>query len=197
MPPAPAHYLILDVEATPGDGRTILDSETETIEIGAFLVDAATLAPLAEFQSFVRPVRHPILTPFCNRLTGIKQADVDPAPLFPAAFAALHQRLLAGRADVVFGSWGDFDEKQLRRDCEYHRVPYTLPAHVDLKELFSRAQVRKRRYGVESALAACGLKHTGAVHRALDDARCVVRLLPWIFGGKIAPPEPPPPGRPR
>ncbi|MEN9576703.1 MAG: hypothetical protein RL514_4558 [Verrucomicrobiota bacterium] len=55
----------------------------EIIEIGAVAVRAEDGVPLAEFQSFVRPVRHPRLTPFCTQLTSIQQTDVDGAPRSP------------------------------------------------------------------------------------------------------------------
>jgi inhibitor of KinA sporulation pathway (predicted exonuclease) len=51
---------------------------------------------LGEFQSYVRPVYNPLLSAFCTDLTGIVQADVETAPLFPAAM----ERLLAFVDDV-------------------------------------------------------------------------------------------------
>src|SRR3546814_5917522 len=39
-------------------------AEMEIIEIGAVMVERATLRALDEFQAFVRPVRHPHLTAF-------------------------------------------------------------------------------------------------------------------------------------
>ncbi len=77
----------------------------ETIEIGAVLVRATTLAVEAESQTFVRPVRHPVLTPFCTELTGITQAMLADAPAFPEAMEALRRTMLAGRWGVVWGSW--------------------------------------------------------------------------------------------
>jgi len=46
-------YLVIDLEATCDDQGSMPREETEIIEIGAVLVDAATLAPLGEWQSFV------------------------------------------------------------------------------------------------------------------------------------------------
>ena len=120
------HYLVTDLEATTDDGgddeRAVPRDEMETIEIGAVLVRANTLAVEAEFQTFVRPVRHPLLTPFCTRLTGITQEMLADAPVFPEAMAALREAMLVGRWGVVWGSWGLFDQTQLRRDCAFHGV---------------------------------------------------------------------------
>ena len=53
-----------------------------------------------EFRTFVRPVRHPTLSPFCTELTGITQADVDAAPAFPAVVARFHDWLRTHDIDV-------------------------------------------------------------------------------------------------
>lgn len=77
------HYLVIDLEATCADDGSIPDNEREIIEIGAVLVETAGLTTVEEYQSFVRPVQHPVLSPFCTELTTITQAEVDAAPLFP------------------------------------------------------------------------------------------------------------------
>lgn len=185
------HYLVIDLEATTDDGgddeRAVPRDEMETIEIGAVLVRANTLAVEAEFQTFVRPVRHPLLTPFCTELTGITQDMVADAPAFPEAMEALRQAMLVGRWGVVWGSWGLFDQTQLRRDCAFHGVKYPMPEHMNLKNVFSAAQGRRKRYGMSKALRLCGLGLEGAHHRALDDAKNIARLLPWIVGGQRLP----------
>ena len=182
------HYLVIDLEATTDDGaddaRAVPRDEMETIEIGAVLVRATTLAVEAEFQTFVRPVRHPVLTPFCTELTGITQARIADAPAFPEAMEALRRTMLDGRWGVVWGSWGLFDDTQLRRDCAFHALDYPMPEHLNLKNVFSAAQGRRKRYGMAKALHLCGLDLVGAHHRALDDAKNIAQLLPWIVGGK-------------
>lgn len=159
----------------------------ETIEIGAVLVRANTLAVEAEFQTFVRPVRHPLLTPFCTELTGITQEMLADAFAFPEAMAALREAMLVGRWGVVWGSWGLFDQTQLRRDCAFQGVEYPMPEHMNLKNVFSAAQGRRKRYGMSKALRLCGLGLEGTHHRALDDAKNIARLLPWIVGGQRLP----------
>ena len=180
---APGYYLIVDLEATTSDDRSLPPTEMETIEIGAVIVSAATLEPVDEFQTFVRPVRHPKLLPFCTQLTSIEQAMVDGAPLFPEAFAALQAKLV-GRYPAIFGSWGRWDRKQLQRDCAHHRVPFHLAPHWNVKIGFSEAQSLKKKLGMAQALAHCGLSLAGQHHRGIDDARNIARMLPWIVGAK-------------
>ncbi len=178
------HCLVIDLEATCSDDRTIRPDQMETIEIGAVLVRLSTFEAEDEFQWFVHPVRHPVLLPFCKKLTGITQAMVDAAPGFPEAFAALRTRLVSGRAGMVWGSWGRYDERQLKQDCALHRVPYHMPAHINLKVSFRETQGVRKKQGMAGALALCGLKLEGAHHRGIDDARNVARLLPWITGAR-------------
>jgi inhibitor of KinA sporulation pathway (predicted exonuclease) len=137
-----------------------------------------------EYQSFVRPVRHPVLLPFATKLTGITQAMVDGAPLFPEVFAGLRATLIAYRHPLVFGSWGRFDRIQLADDCTLHGLPNNMPPHLNLKTKFSEVQGLTRKLGMAEALKLCGLKLDGAHHRGIDDARNIARMLPWIVGDK-------------
>lgn len=173
------HYLVVDLEATCDQPESFPRSETEIIEIGAVLVDAETLAVTREFQTFVRPRRHPRLTEFCTQLTTITQAQVDAAPRFPQALHAM-QRFHHG-VPALLCSWGRYDWNQLQRDARYHRqrVPYTR--HFNIKDKFSAALETKRRFGVGAALRRVGLRFAGTPHRGIDDARNIARLLPWAL----------------
>src|SRR5208283_1727101 len=102
----PRFYLVVDLEATTSDDGSLPPEQMETIEIGAVLVDATTLTAVDEFQSFVRPIRHSVLLPFVTKLTGITQAMVGDAPLFPVAFAGLRKKLIDGGHPLLFASWG-------------------------------------------------------------------------------------------
>lgn len=173
------HYLVIDVEATCDDKNSIRRDEMEIIEIGAVLCDVETLQPVDEFQSFVRPVRHPLLTPFCRSLTHITQEQVDKAPKFPEALGALIEKVW--KPGTIFCSWGGYDQKQFRQDCAYHKVPYPFGSeHINLKEQFSEVRRLPRQLGMAAALKSVGLKLVGTHHRAIDDARNIARLLPFL-----------------
>lgn len=171
-------YLVVDLEATCDQSHAIPREETEIIEIGAVLVDETTLQPLDEFQTFVRPVRHPKITEFCTELTSITQADVDKAPLLRAAMASLSAWL---PGSVTLASWGAYDRNQFRRECGAKRIK--LPwdsAHLNIKERFGK--LAGRRMGVGAALRRMGMSFEGTAHRGIDDARNIVRLLPYALG---------------
>jgi inhibitor of KinA sporulation pathway (predicted exonuclease) len=174
-------YLVMDFEATCSENSSEFPrEEMEIIEIGAVLCDAESLAPIKEFQAFVKPVRHAKLTAFCQKLTSITQAQVDAAQRFPQALAAL-VAAINPTEDLLFCSWGDYDKNQLRRDCEFHRAPYPFKWHLNLKRKFSEQQELSKELGVGQALREANLKFDGTKHRAIDDARNIVKLLPYIF----------------
>lgn len=68
------YLLILDFEATCDDsGRIVPRNEIEIIELPTLLYDVDEDTVHATFHEYVRPMRHPTLTPFCTQLTGIEQ----------------------------------------------------------------------------------------------------------------------------
>lgn len=183
-------YLVVDLEATCDDRDLMPREETEIIEIGAVLVDAATLRPIDEFQTFVRPRVHPRLTPFCVRLTTITQEDVARAP----NFREVAPKLAAFGQGALFCSWGGYDRNQLERDARRAKVRVALGArHFNIKEAFARA-AGEGPCGTYAALRRVGLQPTGTHHRGIDDARNIARLLPFALGRT---PVPAAPGRAR
>lgn len=173
-------FLVIDLEATCDDGGRLPSREMETIEVGAVLVEADTLAPIDEFQSFIRPVRHPQLRPFCTQLTSITQRDVDGAPLFPEVMIKLGE-FLRGR-DALFCSWGAYDRRQLDQDARFHKISLPLgDQHFNIKQGFAD-QLHDRPVGMAGALRRVGLTLKGTHHRGIDDARNIARMLPWALG---------------
>lgn len=179
--PAFPHHLVIDFEATCCDKGSVPRGEMEIIEFGVVMADAA-FRVVDEFQSFVKPVRHPRLTPFCTRLTSIRQHDVDSAPTFHECVATF-TTWLSRHDDFVFCSWGDYDRTQLQQDCDFHGIPNPISApHVNVKSRFAERQSMQRKPGLAEAVAKAGLVFTGTHHRGIDDARNIARLLPFVFG---------------
>ncbi len=173
------YLFVVDLEATCDDSGGVPKHEMETIEFGAVLVDSETLEPIDELAMFIRPVRHPVLTPFCTSLTTITQSDVAAAPTFPEAMDAV-ARFLGGRR-ALFCSWGNYDKNQLDQDAAYHGVSVPLAAHLNIKAAFSEAIWHKKALGMAQALTRVGLELEGTHHRGIDDARNIARLLPWAL----------------
>ena len=184
-------FLVVDLEATCDEGGRIHRRQMEIIEIGAVIVDPDSLLVLREFQTFVRPVIHTRLTPFCTRLTSITQDQVDGAPGFPEAIETM-RAFLAVDPYVRFCSWGDYDRKQFLQDAGRHNVslPFSAHWHINLKASFSEALRTGRRFGLGQAIQRAGLSFEGCHHRGIDDARNIARLMPYIYGKAPFPPVP-------
>ncbi|UKP00269.1 3'-5' exonuclease [Nostoc sp. UHCC 0870] len=178
------YFLVLDLEATCCDKGSIKRQEMEIIEIGSVMVEAQTLMVIDEFQTFIKPVRYPVLTDFCKLLTSITQTQVDNAPGYVEAIAMLKQ-WLSKYPNAVFGSWGDYDRNQFKQDSKFHNVPFPIAyPHINLKQQFSDAQGLPKRYGMAQALQLVGIELEGTHHRGIDDARNIAKLLPWILKQK-------------
>jgi 3'-5' exoribonuclease 1 len=170
------YYLIVDVEATCSDDGAVPRHEMEIIEIGALMQNSHNFEIESEFQTFVRPVRHPELTEFCKALTGITQHDVTGAPRFPAALEEM-ELWMNSFPDALFCSWGDYDRNQFYQDCDYHRIIYPFAAaHLNLKAQFSSALGRKK-VGIAEAVRHLGIEFEGSHHRGLDDAHNIARIV--------------------
>ncbi len=176
-------YLIIDVEATCWQRGHPLYGQNEIIEIGAVPLNDDCEA-LGEVQQFVKPVRHPILSEFCTKLTSITQSDADTAQLFPDALANLQRQVEemceCRLSDLVFCSWGDYDRKQFMKDCHYHRIPYPFGVHRNVKAEFARRH-RIRPVGVVRALRILGIRFEGTLHRGIDDARNIAKIFRHVM----------------
>lgn len=178
-----AYYLIVDLEATCSDDGSVPKYEMEIIEIGAVVQDARIFEIVSEFQTFVRPVRHPWLTPFCTELTGIGQDMIADAHLFPEAIESF-KTWMGQFDDALFCSWGDYDRNQFLQDCGYHEIDYPFRSgHLNLKAAFACVRNLRRGVGIWQALRHLGLKFEGAHHRGLDDARNIARIVRRVCEG--------------
>lgn len=170
--------LVIDVEATCCPLGSVPQQQMETIQIGAVI---ATLSGevMGEWNSHVRPIRHPVLTTFCTQLTGIRQSDVDTADVFPSVIKRLGQWIDDTRSTIeCWASWGAYDRHQLQQDVTFHGVPWCLPpTHLNMKAVFAKKFRLKKRPALSTALSLVGLEFSGTPHNAQDDARNAAKLL--------------------
>ena len=174
-------FIVIDFEATCSNTNVFPRDEMEIIEIGAVLCQSKHDINLSSFQSFIRPIRHPVLTEFCTELTTIQQEHVDSAPLFPKMMELfLAWRKKHGAEIATFCSWGNFDDRILRENCEFHGVDYPFPEHCNVKKLFAQKQNCKPK-GMSGALRKMQIPLEGTHHRGIDDARNIAKLLVHCF----------------
>jgi hypothetical protein len=68
---APIDYIcVYDFECTCSEEKGALKSQ-EIIEFPVVIIDVKAKAIKSVFQTYVKPVLDPVLTPFCTELTGI------------------------------------------------------------------------------------------------------------------------------
>lgn len=174
----PRRLLLIDLECTCNDEPPLPTGEGEIIEIGAVtgLISADGYTPVAARQLYVRPVIHPVLTPFCTELTGITQRTVSQASLLEDALAAL-QDFLQQQLPCAWGSWGKFDARQFTQETALKslRNPLAELPHLNIKQLFARK--RGHRVGLAQALRLSGLDFEGRYHSGIDDTRNIGRLI--------------------
>ncbi|SNC59256.1 Inhibitor of the KinA pathway to sporulation, predicted exonuclease [Marinobacter sp. es.048] len=180
----PRLVAVVDLELT--CDKSGLLPETEIIQIGATITLNSPESPvLEEFYRFVRPVINPTLTQFCSELTAIKQSDVDSAKEWNQVNEELMEWLSGHRVEA-WCSWGGYDLEQMMKQCR--RWPFPAGCfHFDAKKALSFSQKMKGRVGQRMAMKICDVRTCGRQHDALEDARNLSALLPFVFGHKKRP----------
>ena len=178
--------LVVDIETTRFEERSIPSSRKEIIEIGAVWVTLEG-ETIATFRSFARPRAYPALTDVCKRETGISQAEVDGASPFPVVAARLSVFTRQHASDTAYWvTWGGTGLRRLMQESERYEIacPIILP-HMNAKRLFAKHQNLAEEVGLRKACFLTRLGDVpGAHHRALNDAMAIAWLLPWVFGDR-------------
>lgn len=176
---------VLDLECTCDDTNLIIPrNEMEIIEIGVVIADLKGNT-YNEFNCFVKPVIHPILTPFCSNLTSITQEQVNQGCSLEKALSDLDDFLFNENIDA-WSSWGGFDANQIRKDIRNNKLrenkfPFLNLKHINLSYEYVQALSLSKKVGVRKALSQNKMEFIGTPHRGIDDVRNIARLLPFIY----------------
>ncbi|MBX2868814.1 MAG: exonuclease domain-containing protein [Acidiferrobacterales bacterium] len=179
--------LVVDLEATCWKHQTTPGGEPqgvhnmEIIEFGCALATRA--GELLDSHSFlVRPTRFPQLSYFCTELTSISQLMVNDEPSYPEVIDALDQWLGQPSENFIWCSWGNYDRLHVLAESQKHgRAPrFMAYPHLNMKRIWRRTTGQKKKNGLAHALAFHKLDFEGCNHRGVDDARNIVRLLPFM-----------------
>jgi len=179
-PPPLTHLVVLDFEWT-ADDRRKMEPCSEITQFPSVLVRLDGHASVAtdQFDTFVRPVYNPQLTPFAVGLTAITQADVDAAPtlveVLPRYLEWLRGHGLVDAAGRRLGSWcvctwSDADiGGQLSSECRHKDIamPACFDAWVDLKLLYRRHYRTAPSGGLRACVERLGLTFEGRAHNGL------------------------------
>lgn len=179
-------YIIVDLEATCWEKRE--NRPNEIIEIGAVAINEQG-EWIDEFDEFVKPKIHPLLSDFCVNLTSITQAMVEDAPGFPEALQSFQSWISRcsssedkNEGGYVLCSWGHYDRVQFKNDCVLHELDTRwLESHISLKHQYGELKNLRRPIGMKAALKREGIKLEGVHHRGIDDARNIVKIFLTYF----------------
>ncbi|MCU0702566.1 MAG: exonuclease domain-containing protein [Fimbriiglobus sp.] len=170
------HILVVDIEATCWEvGRQPAGEVTDIIEIGVCPVQVSTLTQLEKRSILIRPERSSV-SEFCTRLTTLTPAQVEAGVTFAEACQVLEKEYRS--AERVWASFGDYDRKQIQRQCDETGVRYPFgPRHLNVKTLFALVRGLPHEVGTAQAVQMCGRTLEGTHHRGHDDAWNIAGVL--------------------
>lgn len=173
------NYIVFDLEATCWEGAD--KRQNEIIEIGAVKINEEKRI-VSEFEKFVKPLRHPVLSDFCKNLTSITQEHVSSAPSFDIVAEEFKAWIGYSSEEYRLCSWGLYDKKQFESDCKIFglEVDWIKP-HVNLKQQHADIHKLQRAIGMMNALQLEGILLEGTHHRGIDDARNIAKIFLKYF----------------
>lgn len=188
MTPGPQHgdlsrILIIDLEATCWQGGRPPGEEPEIIEIGNAMLYPGEKRVEPGPEVLVQPSRSRV-SAFCTELTGITQEDVDQRGLPLAGAMQVLAEAHGELADLVWGSFGDYDREKLVGECVLHGLPFALSeAHINIKRLVAQAYGWPKERGMMRTLHHLGLEPLPGSrhHRGADDALNIGRILAHVY----------------
>mmetsp|Transcript_66247 Transcript_66247/g.138064 ORF Transcript_66247/g.138064 Transcript_66247/m.138064 type:complete len:251 (-) Transcript_66247:66-818(-) len=176
--------LVMDFEATCTDDGTPM--KNEIIEFPCVLVDTKNRTVVGEFHRYVRPTESPVLKPFCTELTGIQQAQVDPASTIEVVLAEFIQwvsenPLLKQQDRFSIVTCGDWDLNIALRTESSRKgftgmVPNWMQRWVNVKKVFQASRGNDRGAGMARMLTELDMELIGKHHSGIDDSRNIARI---------------------
>jgi inhibitor of KinA sporulation pathway (predicted exonuclease) len=177
---------VIDFEATCDESAH--DWPNEIIEFPVVALDTQTCRVVAEFHSYVRPVRNPTLTDFCTRLTGISQESVNAAPDLQTVvrqFEAWQRATFPEAVRCMVATDGPWDMRDFMFRHSVLRDGVVFPplfySWVNLRKEYATF-FKIKPIGVGQMLTRLGLTFEGRQHSGIDDARNIARIAATLIG---------------
>jgi inhibitor of KinA sporulation pathway (predicted exonuclease) len=166
--------VVVDLETTCWEKRE-RDQVMEVIEVGVCLLDIGS-GEITDRQSILVMPVYSVVSEFCTKLTTLTQEVVETGIGFREACLKLEDEFQTKKR--VWASYGDFDRRQLERECRWKNVPYPFGSrHINVKTLFAIKHRLTEEVGIDKALTLLGLELIGTHHRGVDDAYNAARIL--------------------
>ena len=170
-------FLVFDLEATCWNSIGTESRQQEIIEIGACILDEYGHID-DQFQSFVKPIKFPLLSPYCKSLTEIMQTDIDRARTFPVVMDQFQDWADIDIQQYCFCAWGQADKELLKANGILHNYDMAwLKTYLDIKSVYHRNRNFTKMQGLDRVLHSNGFNFEGKRHRALYDALNLAKLV--------------------
>lgn len=178
-----ANILLFDLEANfygPEDARVF-----ETIQIGYVKFDAQ-YAILQKGSIFIKPQNAYVLTEFIKDLTGISQDEVNAGVSFPQGLKMFTD--LYNPESEYLMSYGNYDMKQLYRDCQVHNIDFPFPKserwkyprHTNIKNAIAK-KLDMREKGMEKLMQQLDIPLVWKHHNGEDDCVNILSCVKKVF----------------
>jgi inhibitor of KinA sporulation pathway (predicted exonuclease) len=175
MPKKLDKILVIDIEATCWRDKIPLEQPSEIIEIGICVLETTTWERLSKDSIIVKPSCSEI-SPFCTELTTLTPTDIDKGISLKAACNQLQTRYSSPQ--YPWASYGDYDRRQFESECRDKQVRYPFGStHINVKTLLALMQQWESEVGMVTALEKLGLPLEGTLHRGVDDAWNIAKIL--------------------
>lgn len=182
------YVMVLDFEATCEECPP-MDYLHEIIEFPVVLIDLHLNRPVAEFHSFVKPSRKPILSDFCRELTGISQSSINAAPPLEEVIRQFERwvfHTIPPHSHTVFATDGSSDMQTFMYLHSVCRLGVSFPLSfyrwIDVKKVFA-AFFQCPPGKIRGMLDVLQRPLIGRLHSGMDDARnvasIVIGLVQW------------------
>ena len=170
--------IVIDVESTCWEGQPPPGEHSEIIEIGVCLLGFRDLT-ISSPRSIIVKAKSKV-SPFCEKLTTLRQQDVDGGISFHEACELLRKEYCT--YDRTWASYGDYDRNQFQRNCREASAMYPFgDSHINIKRLAAIFCGWSEEVGMTEALKRLNIKHEGIHHRGGDDARNIAAIIETLF----------------
>ncbi len=172
--------IIIDLEATCWQGAVPSGQQNEIIEIGLAVLDTETGAISKNKGILVKPQRSSVSL-FCTELTTITQDLLDKNGV--SFEDAINQLIDEYNPDLyTWASYGQYDLNMLKKQCKLFGVSYPMgEEHINVKEHFAEKFGLVKPTGMNGALALLNIPLEGTLHRGIDDAKNIAKILNWCL----------------
>lgn len=175
--------MVLDFEATCEHNKQIKPQEIIEFPLVVVDINKKQIIPNEWIQVYIKPIFHPILSPFCTELTGITQVMVDQGVSFPQAMKEivkfLVERGYMNGQKFIFLTCGNWDlEYMLPEQAKLSRVKVhsCFRKWINVKHEYDKFYNQRSR-GMVQMLNSLGLELVGRHHSGIDDCRNIANIV--------------------